>query len=46
MRDKLTDGKFGKDYHGFEQELFDQVSVRKMGEHARKLSGSIGGVAH
>ena len=36
MRDKLTDGRFENDYHGFEQELFDQIGTRKMDEDARK----------
>ena len=45
MRDKLTDGRFENDYHGFEQELFDQIGTRKMDEDARKAGGSIGGVS-
>ena len=45
MRDKLTDGRFENDYHGFEQELFDQIGTRKMDEDARKTGGSIGGVS-
>ena len=46
MRDKLTDGRFENDYHGFEQELFDQIGTRNMDEDARKPVGSIGGVDH
>ena len=45
MRDKLADGKFETDYHGFEQELFDQVSARKMDEESRKTGGAIGSVS-
>ena len=39
MRDKLTEGKYQNDYHGFEQELFDEVSTRKMDEESRKTGG-------
>ena len=44
MRDKLTSGKFENDYHGFEQELFDQMSTRKMDEESRKAGGSLGNI--
>ena len=53
MRDKLTDGRFENDYHGFEQELFDQISTRKMDKENQHVhldraqfgSSSIGGVS-
>ena len=44
MRDKLTEGKYHNDYHGFEQELFDEVSTRKMDEESRKAGGQIGNI--
>ena len=36
MRDKLTEGKFENDYHGFEQELFDQICISKNGRRCWK----------
>ena len=53
MRDKLTDGRFENDYHGFEQELFDKISTRKMDKENQHVhldraqfgSSSIGGVS-
>ena len=44
MRDKLTEGKYRDDYHGFEQELFDEVSTRKMDEESRKTGGTLAGI--
>ena len=41
MRERLTDGKFDGDYYGFEQELFDEISTRKMDEESRKHGGTI-----
>lgn len=41
MRDKLTEGKHKNDNHGFEQELFDEVSTRKMDEDSRETCGDI-----
>ena len=41
MRELLTQGKYVNDYHRFEQELYDEISTRKMDEQARKVNSSI-----
>jgi hypothetical protein len=45
MREQLTQGKHHKDYHGFEQALFDEIATRKMDEESRKSGGNIGAMS-